>query len=90
MRVSSARSAALLILAAVAPACDRPEPAVHRSSAGAQVPNAKACRVSLAETLAPETGLPSLPTTLTVKSALLTSNSICRFVMLTSKVVMHI
>jgi serine protease Do len=35
MRVSSARSGALLILA-VLMACDRPEPAVHRSSAGAQ------------------------------------------------------
>ena len=36
MRVSSACSAALLLLAGAAAACDRPEPPVHRSSAGAQ------------------------------------------------------
>ena len=40
MRVSSAASASLLMLAALL-ACDRPEPAVHRSSAGAQAVTAQ-------------------------------------------------
>ena len=41
MRVPSAPSVALLILAAAAPACDRAEPNVQRTSAGGQAATAQ-------------------------------------------------
>jgi serine protease Do len=41
MRAPSARSVAVLLLAAAAPACNRPEPPVNRSSAGAQAATAQ-------------------------------------------------